>query len=721
MDKKKIQAGFKPQARILELLGDQLIRNHWIALFELVKNAFDADAPEVTVRFLNIEDPDNASLEIHDSGEGMDLDTILHVWLEPASDHKAVKRSKGERTTKFNRLPVGEKGVGRFAVQKLGNRITLITRRKNEPEYKVTINWDILKKYRYLSEVPLEVISREPKIFKGEKTGTLIRIKDIRQRWKRGDIRRLHRSVNAMVSPYKSDDPFVVNFELKPDPGDWLAGMFSPEKAEQYILFYFDFLLDDDGFQWEYRYTPFPGLQADFRHEIKPRKIKRENDPTCEFFSMMPPTSGGSWARRKKRSEAVSLEKLGIGPILGQLVVFDLDRELKARYMPDSSALAKFLKQQGGMRVYRDGMRVYDYGEPGNDWLALDARRVQTPTRRLSNNLFLGEIHLDLASSSKLIEKTNREGFVEDQTYEEFRYAVTCALTTFEAERQKDKRIIRDCFKLTKEERKSHFQGPEEAIDRLRKKVLQEGLTDTLGSYVDRVEKTYIEARDTLMTAVGAGMGLAMVFHELERGIRGLHDALAQNKPVEELQSMSENLVNLFKGAAFLIKQNKPESFKASTLVNHALFATISRFEYHKIELVNGFDNLPEKDFTVKGARRMLMAALTNIIDNAIHWIKISRTGGDNKTCIWIGPSHDLEGPSILVADSGPGFQDLPEEIIRPFFTRKEEGMGLGLYYADMAMKANKGRLAFPENNDVDIPKRCIGAVVAMVFPGGKK
>ena len=87
-----------------------------------------------------------------------------------------------------------------------------------------------------------------------------------------------------------------------------------------------------------------------------------------------------------------------------------------------------------------------------------------------------------------------------------------------------------------------------------------------------------------------------------------------------------------------------------------------------------------------------------------------------------MGPSRDLEGPAIVVADSGPGFQDPPEEMVKPFFTRRLEGMGLGLYYADMAMKAHNGRLAFPEHADIDIPAACKSAVVAMVFSSeGKK
>lgn len=712
------ESNFRPQARILELLGDQLIRDHRIALFELVKNSYDADSPNVTIIFNDIESEENGQILVIDSGEGMSLTTLMNVWLEPASDHKKQKRIKGERTPLFGRLPLGEKGVGRFAVQKLGREIKLVTRRQNEKELCLSFNWTIIEGYKYLSEVPVTIEEREPKLFSGDSHGTSIQISSLKSRWTRGDIRRLFRSVKAMVSPFRSKDQFLVNFEMQPDPG-WLEGLFSPEDAEQFALYHFDFLIDDDGIQWDYRFTPFDAMQADYKDEITPRERKIPFDPSFEFFHKQPPGSDTSWAKRKDRKENVSLGNLGIGPVYGKITAFDLDPEIKSRYINDTSGLSGFLKEQGGMRVYRNGMRVYDYGEQGNDWLGLDVRRVQRPSLKLSNNLFLGEILIDTGNSAGLVEKTNREGFIENEAAEEFRYAILSALTVFEAERQKDKKILRDCFKLTKEERKSHFHGPEGAIEELRKKVIREKLSEKIGPYVDRVEKAYTEAREILMSAVGSGLGLSVVFHELERGVRGLNQAIHSGRPMEHLVEMSEHLIHLLQGAAYLIRSNKPESFKASELIEHAVFTLEARFGYHNIHFTNAFETLKDRDFAIRGSRRMLLASLTNLIDNAIYWVKSLRKE-DTQPFIWVGPSHDLEGPSIVIADNGPGFMDTPADVIAPFFTRKTEGMGLGLYYVDMALRANKGRLAFPETGDVDIPRICTGAVVAMVFPEGR-
>lgn len=107
----KKTTSFRPKARIMELLGEQLIKNHTLALFELVKNSYDADASEVNLNLVNI-DKDNGTIIVKDDGYGMSFQTVTEVWMEPAHGHKLEKRIKGIRTEK-GRLQVGEKGVGR--------------------------------------------------------------------------------------------------------------------------------------------------------------------------------------------------------------------------------------------------------------------------------------------------------------------------------------------------------------------------------------------------------------------------------------------------------------------------------------------------------------------------------------------------------------------------------------------------------------------------------
>ena len=120
MSKVKEDNAFQPRARLLLQLGDQLIKNESIALLELVKNSYDADANNVCVSLENIDRPKDGRIIVEDDGEGMNYQIIKDAWMEPGSDYKEVLFSAGRRSKKYKRLPIGEKGIGRFGVHKLG-------------------------------------------------------------------------------------------------------------------------------------------------------------------------------------------------------------------------------------------------------------------------------------------------------------------------------------------------------------------------------------------------------------------------------------------------------------------------------------------------------------------------------------------------------------------------------------------------------------------------
>ena len=154
---------FRPRARILQLLGDELIGSPRLAVFELVKNAYDADAETVRVVLENIDSSD-ASIVVEDDGHGMTLDTIRNIWLVPGHDHRARQRAEMRRTPR-GRLPLGEKGLGRFAAHKLGNRIEVVTRADAQPECVVSIDWNVLIQQQDLQDATVRVFTRSPVVF----------------------------------------------------------------------------------------------------------------------------------------------------------------------------------------------------------------------------------------------------------------------------------------------------------------------------------------------------------------------------------------------------------------------------------------------------------------------------------------------------------------------------------------------------------------------------
>jgi anti-sigma regulatory factor (Ser/Thr protein kinase) len=728
----EISTKFRPRARLMELLGEQLIKDHRLALFELVKNAYDADATEVLLRFGGLRS-DDPWIGIRDNGSGMSIETVLLHWMEPASDHKASARRNGIRTPIYKRLPVGEKGVGRFAVHKLGKTIRMVTKTEDsDSEVVVEIDWEKFSANQYLDEAPVKIVQKTPTTFSTPNDhGTMVRIGGLKQTWTRGDIRRLYRNVMAMTSvpgltnlglvdgDALTSDSFEVKFKLDNELASWLDGLFLAKDADQFAMYRFEFELTNEGFSWRYQFTPMRAIEVDSGGDVHTRDAGEDETKGFEFFKFAPPGEGG-WRQRNDRPKGFSLSDIGIGPIRGRILGFDLDKEIVARYVPDGAGLTKFLEEHGGVRVYRDGLRVFDYGEPGNDWLGLDLRRINRPTKRLSNNILIGEVHLDLEESVSLKEKTNREGFVDNPAYREFHYAVLCAITYFEAARNEDKARLRALTStpetLVDAADDSAFIRPEDAISTLRTRAEKSGEGRALIPLIDRVQTAYEETRDALLSAVGAGLGLATVFHEIERGVRGLDRAIELGEPVEKISKMSVALVELLTGSSTFLRTQNSEKISARTLLDQALFSCKSRFKFHNIQFLNGFTLRPELDFEIDGTRRMLVAAIVNLIDNSIYWSRMSRKDPSEVGTIWIGPATELEGPAIVIADSGEGFIDDPSMAIRPFHTRRTDGMGIGLYFTDMVMKSHGGRLAFPRNAEIDVPKKCTGAIVALVF-----
>ncbi|MDC5170651.1 ATP-binding protein, partial [Acinetobacter baumannii] len=138
--------------------GDQLSGSSRLAIFELVKNAYDADADTVLITLDKIN-TSAAKIIVEDNGEGMSAEIIKNIWLVPAHDHKEQQK-KEKRRTKAGRLPLGEKGLGRFAVHKLGNEIKLVTRAKDSDECVLHINWQDLIDKPFLEDTRVEVVTR---------------------------------------------------------------------------------------------------------------------------------------------------------------------------------------------------------------------------------------------------------------------------------------------------------------------------------------------------------------------------------------------------------------------------------------------------------------------------------------------------------------------------------------------------------------------------------
>ena len=692
---KKLSAPFRPRARLLLELGDQLIKDEGIALFELVKNSYDADATKAEISLKNIDEQDKGVIIVRDDGCGMDWDTIKNAWLEPGTDFREKQVTSGEKTKKFHRMPMGQKGIGRFGAHKLGRKIRLITRSKGNNELVVNIDWGDFSKRKYLEDVPVTIQERKPEMFTGKETGTFIEISGIWNTWTRGMVRSVYRAANSICSPFKSPDSFRAIFSLEDkDKDDWIEGLLSWKEAVESRLFSATCTLKNDELSYNYEFSPWKTMTRVSGRKTKipskDKKIKLMND----------------------QKEILNLGDYKIGKVTIDLYIYDLDTNLLALGLNEKKGLRDFLKFNGGLRVYRDGVRVYDYGEPGNDWLDLGVRRVNIPTKRISNNLLIGAVSISRSDSKDLAEKTNREGFIENKAVRTFREAILCTLTHIEAERNKDKERLRAAYSNSK------IKEPViDAVTELRKKIEKKGLTKELGGYLNRIENDYRDVREKLLASAGAGLSLSIVIHEIEKVIKELSLAVDKRATSDKTKILTKRLAELVEGYAALVRKSPSSRHKAGDLIRQAIFNVGYRLTVHEIDMTDGTDK--KNDFTVKCERRLILGAIMNLIDNSIWWLANKNPA---KKRIYIAPTNQLkEGYAIVVADNGAGFIDALEDVIQPFFTRKPDGMGIGLHITDEIMKAHKGVLRILDKGEVRLPKGMDGAVIALIFPKEKK
>ena len=251
----QINMPFKPKAQLLLQLGEQLIKSENVAILELIKNCYDADATNVCISMQDVDVESKGTIEIIDNGCGMNLETVTRIWMEPGNTHKKLIVENMQRSL-LGRLPIGEKGIGRFGVHKLGKKIKMTTRAKDCKEIYVEIDWNMFDNAQYLEEVPVLIEEREPEYFIGESTGTYIHISDLSTIWTRGMMRKVYRAITSLSSPFNSINEFKVKFLT--NKKEWLEGLLTFEKIKQYALYSGHIEIEGNSVTcFKYNFSPF--------------------------------------------------------------------------------------------------------------------------------------------------------------------------------------------------------------------------------------------------------------------------------------------------------------------------------------------------------------------------------------------------------------------------------------------------------------------------------
>lgn len=388
---------FKISAALKDLIGKELITDEFVAVFELVKNSFDANASKVEVIFENNYEPKNARIIIKDNGKGMNYDDLKNKWLFVAYSAKRLGKENEDYRDKIKtqRVFAGAKGVGRFSCDRLGRFLNLITI-KDEPKPKIenlVVNWEDFENADDEEFVNIKVTHKvlTENAYKIKK-GTVLEITGLRDNWDRDRILRLKKSLAKLINPNQENDS--DNFEIEIISKDELTldkekGKKGEKKNDLEIV---NGLVKNSIFE---------------TLEIKTSNILVQISPKGDYIETTLQDRGDLIYYLREKNPYKDLKNIGV-------YLFQLNRSAKGNF---TRLMGMEPVKYGSVFMYKNGFRVYPYGEAGEDVLSIDKRKAQGFNRFMGTRDLIGRIEIS-GEQPELRETTSRDGgLVKTQTY----------------------------------------------------------------------------------------------------------------------------------------------------------------------------------------------------------------------------------------------------------------------------------------------------------------
>lgn len=684
----------KPAGRHILTIGRELIQDPYAAVIELIKNAYDADSPDVIIDFKAFDNWEGYRITIADHGHGMSKDTVVSKWLVPSTDDKLERRLSPR-----HRIMQGRKGIGRYSASLLGKDLLLSTV-QNGQETSVFVEWQEFEDARYLDDVEIQVAVKSTT----RPSGTRLVIEGTREMlelWDQNQFDKLLYELKKLKSPVfmneeNPDDRFDIHLKISKFPG---VMDFDDEVKSYPLLDLFDYRISGK-------------IGADGKGELLYAQQKSRN-----FLS--------------REEIAVNLGATGCGELWFDVRVYDREKEAiesliqrglkdeSGRYLGNLQA-RQLLNSFNGIGVYRNGFRIRPLGDPDFDWLRLNERRVQNPSLRIGSNQAIGFVQIQSEEQSGLTEKSARDGLKENAAYNRLKNITQQVIGLLEARRFDYRRKSGQSRSNLKVERQlEQLFSFTRLKTEIRAKLLRSGISgeiaDEVLHTVNQDEKEKNKLADEIRQAVAIYQGQAtlgkiinVVLHEGRRPLNyfknqipNLHywyDSYRKNPDPAKLEEIvpvvdgvgdhAEIFVQLFKRLDPLAaaKRGGKGSFLLKKLIRKTFGVFEQEMSRNRISLtVNGAE-----DFNFVCWQQDMYAIFTNLADNSIFWMLAND-----------GPEHRIqvdivnEGEELLYIDyrdSGPGIdpQYIESEVIfEPQFSTKPDGTGLGLAIAGEAALRN--------------------------------
>lgn len=661
------ELNWKFNINIFKLLGSQLISDKFTAIIELVKNSYDANATEIKIDFYSNK------ITLSDNGIGMGLDDIKNKWMTIGTNNKRISSLS---PPPFNRVMLGEKGVGRFAIEKIANLITIRTKQEHSKTiHKLIIDWSNYEKLSDINSQELFTsIGNSYSVDDAHNfllpSGLSITFENLKESWSDTDIKRLKIELAKLVSPtqiaLRDNFKIFVKDHRKKD-------LFSVAEYEEIVNNSLDYASKG------YRITSGDDFQEILRFDPECKEMKVERESIKSF-----------------------------GPVDIFIYYFDKDSKAKFRKTYEKKDL-----KIDGFKVYRDGILTTPFVEIANpdagvdkyrDILGIDKRRWSNFFGKISSHDFIGIIEITKNKNPNIKDLTNRQDFENTKEYEEFKKFIIAQLIAIENEleyiKTQEKQIQKEREVDIKEKIKSIIETTKSIAKDAPSQVKQELLSNlkNIDNFIKCSNNTIkeLEQKNQLQEQTYQSlMSLQEYAAELAHMVRNslvyiistlnfLLKHLQDNPYYDKIVSIKRDIKNLQLDIEYMLdyanKAKKTERFNVTSVLLDAFEKHNTVFEKEEIKI-----EIPRpEDFFITHIPTFVRDVFNNLISNSI---KALKDCSDKK----IKCSAFLESDKFIIifSDNGCGIkEENKHKIYDRYFSTYENGSGIGLYMVKNNLKA---------------------------------